>query len=72
MRKLCCPKERIRRKGIEDGELVYRAGSKGEAGSESPLILQTRVSMEVIGWIGTTLVIIAWPKIRHLRAEKCA
>ena len=29
--------------------------------------------MEVIGWIGTTLVIIAYyPQIRHLWAEKCA
>ena len=29
--------------------------------------------MEVIGWIGTTLVIIAYyPQIRHLWVEKCA
>jgi uncharacterized protein with PQ loop repeat len=29
--------------------------------------------MEVIGWIGTTLVIIAYyPQIRHLWLEKCA
>lgn len=29
--------------------------------------------MEVIGWIGTTLVIVAYyPQIRHLWVEKCA
>jgi len=29
--------------------------------------------MEIIGWIGTTLVIIAYyPQIHHLWAEKCA
>lgn len=29
--------------------------------------------MEIIGWIGTTLVIIAYyPQIRHLWVEKCA
>lgn len=29
--------------------------------------------MEIIGWIGTTLVIIAYyPQIRHLWIEKCA
>jgi len=29
--------------------------------------------MEVVGWIGTTLVIIAsYPQIRHLWVEKCA
>ncbi len=29
--------------------------------------------MEIIGWIGTTLVIVAYyPQIRHLRREKCA
>lgn len=29
--------------------------------------------MEIIGWVGTTLVIIAYgPQIHHLWAEKCA
>ena len=29
--------------------------------------------MEIIGWIGTTLVIVAYyPQIRHLYVEKCA
>lgn len=29
--------------------------------------------MEIIGWIGTTLVVIAYyPQIRHLWVEKCA
>ncbi len=29
--------------------------------------------MEIVGWIGTTLVIIAYgPQIHHLWAEKCA
>lgn len=29
--------------------------------------------MEIIGWIGTTLVVIAYyPQIRHLFVEKCA
>lgn len=29
--------------------------------------------MEIIGWIGTTLVIVAYyPQIQHLWAEKCA
>ena len=29
--------------------------------------------MEIFGWIGTTLVIIAYyPQIHHLRVEKCA
>ena len=29
--------------------------------------------MEIIGWVGTALVIIAYyPQIRHLWAEKCA
>jgi uncharacterized protein with PQ loop repeat len=29
--------------------------------------------MEVLGWIGTTLIIIAYyPQIRHLWVEKCA
>lgn len=29
--------------------------------------------MEIIGWVGTTLVIVAYfPQIQHLIAEKCA
>src|SRR5688572_18845857 len=35
--------------------------------------MEPRSKMEVLGWIGTTLVIIAYyPQIRHLWIEKCA
>jgi uncharacterized protein with PQ loop repeat len=31
------------------------------------------MNMEIIGWVGTTLVIIAYyPQIHHLYVEKCA
>jgi uncharacterized protein with PQ loop repeat len=60
------------RRGLENGKLMY-AQWRGEAATEPPRIFQTRDSMEVIGWIGTTLVIIAYyPQIRHLWVEKCA
>ncbi len=35
--------------------------------------LAARVEMEIIGWVGTALVIIAYyPQIHHLYVEKCA
>lgn len=47
----------------------------GEARFSASLILfrLPKLKMEILGWIGTALVIVAYyPQIHHLWAEKCA